>query len=272
MNALINVPICPLMLYPSIQCERADEALYGMVVEVLEDTRSGWYRVRTHYGYTGYAQAEDLLFGEANVARWVDLPKKVVLKGFCDVLAAPAVQSWPLVTLTRGALVSPRGEPTQDGWQKVSLPDGREGYTKSSFLGVYYQKPAFSDEAAMRNAIVSTSLGYLGAHYRWGGKTPMGIDCSGLASMAYLLNGVLIWRDAAIKEGFPLREIPRSDMKPGDLLFFPGHVAVYIGNSEYLHSTAFPGSDGVVLNSLDPGHPRYRLDLDKGMTGVGSIF
>ena len=100
----------------------------------------------------------------------------------------------------------------------------------------------------------------------------MGIDCSGLASMAYLLNGVVIWRDASIKEGFPLHEIPRERMKPGDLLFFPGHVAVYIGGGEFVHSTAFPGSDGVVLNCLDPGHPRYRLDLDKGMTAVGSLF
>lgn len=113
MNALVNAPICPLMLYPSAQCERADEALYGMAVEVLEDTRSGWYRVKTHYGYTGYAQAEDLLFGEANAARWAGLPKQVVLKGFCDVQAAPSVQSWALVTLTRGALVSPGESPTR---------------------------------------------------------------------------------------------------------------------------------------------------------------
>ena len=272
MKALINAPICPLMTRPSRQCELGDEALFGMAVEVLEETLPGWYRVRTPYRYEDYAPADCLLFGEHNVQRWLSLPKRVVLKSICDVLSGPAVACFPLVTLTRGALVAPVREPDEKGWVGVELPDGREGYTKSSFLGEYYEKPAFDQEDALRSAIVNSALSYLGTHYRWGGKTPMGIDCSGLASMAYLLNGVVIWRDASIKEGFPLHEIPRERMKPGDLLFFPGHVAVYIGGGEFVHSTAFPGSDGVVLNSLDPGHPRYRLDLDKGMTAVGSLF
>ena len=272
MKAVVTSPICPLMLRPSHQCERADEALFGMAVEVLEDTRSGWYKVETHYRYTGYAHADSLLFGEGNLRRWADLPKLVIGKGICDIQAAPSVQSWALVTLTRGALVSPVGDPDGDGWQKVSLPDGREGYTKSSFLGDYYEKPAFSQESALRAALAETARTYLGTHYRWGGKTPMGIDCSGLASISYLLNGVCIYRDAAIKEGFPLKEIPRAQMQTGDLLFFPGHVSMYLGEGKYIHSTGKSGSDGVVINSLNPADPDYREDLDKDMTAVGSIF
>ena len=90
--------------------------------------------------------------------------------------------------------------------------------------------------------------------------------------MAYWLNGVTIWRDASIKEGFPLHEIPREAMQPGDPLFFPGHVAMYLGDGKYIHSTAKNGSDGVVINSLNPADPDYREDLDKGMTAVGSLF
>ena len=120
--------------------------------------------------------------------------------------------------------------------------------------------------------MTETALSYLGTHYRWGGKTPVGIDCSGLVSMSYLLNGVVIWRDAQIRESFPVHPIPRSCKKPGDLLFFPGHVAMYLGQERFIHSTARAGSDGVVLNSLDPAAPDYREDLDKGMTAVGSIF
>lgn len=174
MKALINAPICPLMTRPSRQCELGDEALFGMAVEVLEETLPGWYRVRTPYRYEDYAPADCLLFGEHNVQRWLSLPKRVVLKSICDVLSGPAVTCFPLVTLTRGALVAPVREPDEKGWIRVELPDGREGYTKSSFLGEYYEKPVFDQEDALRSAIVNSALSYLGTHYRWGGKTPMG--------------------------------------------------------------------------------------------------
>ena len=68
------------------------------------------------------------------------------------------------------------------------------------------------------------------------------------------------------------RRIGKGSLKPGDLLFFPGHVAMYLGDGRYIHSTAKNGSDGVVINSLDPEDPDYRADLDQGMTAVGSIF
>lgn len=272
MKAVITAPICPLMLRPSHQCERADEALFGWELELLEPASPGFYRVETHYRYQGYAPADCLLTGDVNAARWAALPKKVVLRGICDVQAAPSVQSWALITLPRGALVSPVGDPDGDGWQKVSLPDGREGYTKAGFLGEYYVNPSAGDEATLRQNLTATASTYLGTHYRWGGKTPMGIDCSGLTAMSYLLNGVLIYRDAHIREGFPLHEIPRPEMKPGDLLFFPGHVAMYLGEGKYIHSTGKNGSDGVVINSLNPQDPDYREDLDQGMTAVGSIF
>ena len=55
MVAVVASAICPLMSQPNDQCERADEALHGMVLEVLEETLpGGWYRVRTPYRYEGY--------------------------------------------------------------------------------------------------------------------------------------------------------------------------------------------------------------------------
>ena len=266
MRAVVTVPICPLMSGPSFRCGRADEALGGMVVEVLEDTGTAWRLVRT-----GYAPEECLLFGEETAERWAFREKKVVLRGTCDVLAFPNVAAWPVASLVRGNLAAPKGE-AKDGWQRVLLPDGREGYLRASFLGQMYTSPVHQDETAMRAALVEAALAYQGAPYRWGGKTPMGIDCSGLCSMAYLLCGVIIWRDAAIKEGYPVRPIPRENMGPGDLLFFPGHVAMYLGDGRYIHATARAGDDGVVINSLCHDRAGYRADLAGGLTAVGSIF
>lgn len=280
MKAIVNAPVCPLMSQPRFDCEKADEALFGMVVEVLEETTAGFWRVRTHYRYEGYAPASCLIPNDGTTAWWEGLPKKVVLhKNFCDVQAGPKVQSWTQVTLPRGAAVGVTEGPETDpetgkptGWQCVILPDGQEGYMRSSWLDTYYEAPIGLPEEALRQRLCDTARLYLRTQYRWGGKSPLGIDCSGLASMSYLLNGIIIYRDAKIMEGFPIHEIPREAMKPGDLMYFPGHVAMYLGEGKYIHSTGKAGSDGVVVNSLDPEAPDYRPDLPEKLTAVGSYF
>lgn len=140
------------------------------------------------------------------------------------------------------------------------------------------------EEEAFRRNVTETAKLYLGAQYRWAGKTISGIDCSGLCSMAYMLNGVYIFRDARIEEGYPVRELVSAEewkdhraealsrMKPGDLLYYKGHIAMYLGEERYIHATGRAGSDGVVINSLNPSAPDYRQDLDEGLLAVGSIF
>lgn len=272
MKAVVNVPICSLYGAPTRECTVEDEDLYGAVLEILEEPAPGWYRIRTHYRYEGIVCGEDLTTDPEAVALWESLPKLVVRnKNNCDVLSRPKVQGWHLLSLTRGCLVSPVGEP-ENGYQKVRLVDGREGYVQASILDTYYDAPMSREKETLRKALVDTAMLYQGTHYRWGGKSPMGIDCSGLCSMAYMLCGVLIYRDAKIVEGFPIHPISREDMKPGDMLFFPGHVAMYIGDNRYIHSTGRSGDDGVTINSLNPKDPDYRADLPEKITQIGSIF
>ena len=128
MKAIVKTAICPLQSRPEAHSELADEALYGMVVELLERVGTDWYKVRTHYRYEGYAPVDCLRTD--GVEEWKALPKKVVLhKNTCDVQAGPRVQSWELLTVTRGAVLAVVGE-AEEGWQKVRLPDGREGVVR----------------------------------------------------------------------------------------------------------------------------------------------
>ena len=270
MKAIINVPICPLYERATRESTLVDEALYGMVVDILEEVIPGWLKIRTHYRYEGIVCGEDLLLDDETVEFWEAQPKKVVLnKNFLDVLSEPRVQGWIKETLPLGSLVSPLGEP-KDGWQEVLLADGRTGYVMAPILGEYYTEPVSDDEQTLRNALVEAVMRFRNTHYRWGGKSPNGIDCSGLCSTAYLLCGIIIFRDASIRDEFPLHDIALEEIKPGDLLFFPGHVAMYIGDGRYCHSSS--KSNGVTINSLNPADPDYREDLHLSITRIGSYF
>lgn len=272
MKAIVNTAVCPLYGSPTCECTVEDEALFGMIVDILAEPAPGWYAIRTHYRYEGIVSADGLLIGDEAAAAWEALPKMVVRsKNCCDVLTQPRVQGCHVQHLVRGCIVSPIGEP-EEGWQQVLLPDGRKGYVMAGILAPYHAAPLSDDEETLRNALVETALLYQGTHYRWGGKSPWGIDCSGMVSMAYMLCGILIYRDANIKPGFPIREISREQMKKGDLLFFPGHVAMYMGDGLYCHSTAHAGDDGFTINSLDPDSPVYRADLAGMITQIGSYF
>lgn len=249
-----------------------DEGLYGMPVTILEECAHNWTKIRTHYNYEGYVPMHDLWFlSLEQKARRNPRSLRFVLHPYVDVLAIPKVQGIRLLTLTRGAIVTFMEE-TASGWTKVRLNNGQEGYIKSRFLGPYYDHPSSQYENELRQKVVTSAKLYLGTQYRWGGKSTLGIDCSGLCSMAYLLNGVKIYRDAKIKAGFPVHEIAFRDKKAGDLIFYTGHVVMYLGDDQYIHATAQSGSDGVVINSFNEKQSNFRKDLAENIVAVGSIF
>ena len=272
MNAIVNVPICPLLSDVDNSATQVDELLFGWGVEILGEAIPGVLQVRTDYNYIGFARSSDLVLGGEAWENWTRQTRQIFTSPVRDVLAAPRVDAPRFTTLTRGAVVALVGDADEEGWQRIRLPDDWEGYTKCNFLGNYCESTPPAEPVALRRAIADAAMGYLGAPYRWGGKTPLGIDCSGLTFMAYWLNGIKIFRDSRIEPGFPVRKINREAMDTGDLLYFPGHVALYLGEGKYIHATARTGSDGVVINSLNPEDADYRSDLAENLIAVGSIF
>lgn len=277
----------------------ADEGLYGQRFEVIGeccDRAGAFVRIRTDYGYEGYVKYNDVIlndcicgYDEGNI-RYIQGDKYELVqvkKAVVDILSEPFVASVRLMSVTRGAVLmcldfenekqDENDKCLDNQYMRVKLYDGRCGYIPRSCVEDYAvpldeEQIARLDEEKLRERLVKTAASYLGVQYRWGGKTPLGIDCSGLASMAYMLNGIYIYRDAVLKPGFPVRQISYECKKPGDLLYFPGHIAMYIGSEEYIHSTARAGSDGVVLNSLNPCSTLFRLDLAESLYAVGGVF
>lgn len=271
-EAVINTAIGSLRKDPHQRGELLDEDLYGRPVTILEEKENGWSYIRTQYGYHGYVNNRELIRDHCLVSRWKKEFKKVVIHPFADILAAPNVRGALIITVCKGALLAVLDSPDPQGYVKVGLCNGDSGFIKEAFLGDYLTDFKVEKEDNLRYDIVQTAITYLGCQYRWGGKSPLGVDCSGLTFMAYQLNGVTIYRDASIEPGYPVRAIPPENKKPADLLYFSGHVAIYLGDERYIHSTARNGSDGVVINSLNPKDILYREDLAQRLKEVGSIF
>ncbi len=272
--------------------EIADEMLSGWAARILDESTAR-LKVITHYGYEGWICREAVRSADAmEIKRRDDTGEMRVLTGmFTDIQASPTVHGEILGTYGRGSLVRCTGK-ADDCYMSVETSDGSRGYMPAVAMTVRKDSDRFLTETAsslifeelaqdrrntegrskLRSMIAENALKYLGTQYRWGGKNADGIDCSGLTFMSYMLAGILIYRDADIKEGYPVHEISMENIGCGDLLFFKGHVALYLGDRHYIHSTGYRGSCGCVINSLDEADGDYRRDLAEGILHVGSIF
>lgn len=265
---ILSKTLVPINLHPSFDSEMADEGLYGMVVKILEEKEDNWYYVETHYNYYGYVHASNMIMDDEKARIWKEKANKIVFHSVADIMSEASYKGYVKGILTRGAGVIVTGN-EKDGWTEVSLADDTTGWIRTVFLKD--KKTSFdkSNEEQIRKDLVDTAMLYLGTQYRWGGKSPLGVDCSGLCSVSYLLNGIIIYRDAKLKEEY-MRSISLEEIKAGDLLFFPGHVAMYIGNDRYIHSSS--SLNGVKINSLNPEHEDYKEDLANSITGIGTVF
>ena len=84
--------------------------------------------------------------------------------------------------------------------------------------------------SANGNAVVEIASGYVGVPYRWGGTTPEGFDCSGYTSYVYAQVGITLPRTSSAQRGAGT-VVSRADARPGDLIWTPGHIAIYAGGN-----------------------------------------
>ncbi len=97
--------------------------------------------------------------------------------------------------------------------------------------------PTFTPPPSRYGGVVGIAMQYLGIPYVYGGSTPAGFDCSGFVMYVYAQVGVSLPHNAAAQYGYG-SPVSRSQLQPGDLVFFNGlgHNGIYIGGGQFIHS------------------------------------
>jgi cell wall-associated NlpC family hydrolase len=90
---------------------------------------------------------------------------------------------------------------------------------------------------ATHGGVVGIAMQYLGTPYVWGGSSPGGFDCSGFVMYVYAQVGVSLPHSSYAQYGYG-SPVSRSDLQPGDLVFFDGlgHVGIYVGGGSFIHA------------------------------------
>ncbi len=214
--------VMPLLNQPSPGARQVSQIRYGEFLDVFEMRPDGylWAQNRSdrYVGYIppGGGLSEDI----------ADLSYRVsALATF--VYPEPDMKSPPLDTLTLGSYV--RVGRREDSF--VSLATG--GY----LIAAHVQ----SAEECKTDDYVFTAGRMLHVPYLWGGRTPRGIDCSGLVQLVLDMAGIDCPRDSdQQREAFGL-PLPRhwrdTAWKRGDIVFFKGHVGIMTGTDHILHAS-----------------------------------
>lgn len=211
-------PVAPLRRRPAFDASLDTEALLGEAVRVLDEDGEGWAFVQLVRDlYVGYLPGDALASTGA-------APTHKVAAFSTFVFPGPDIKLPPLETLPFGARLAVRGV------------EGRFAATDRGFLFAAHLSPLDTRE----EDFVAVAARFLGVPYLWGGRSSFGLDCSGLVQTALAAAGIEAPRDSDQQEVALGRPIPlEGPFQRGDLLFWPGHVALVEDGATLLHANAF---------------------------------
>ena len=233
------------------------QALLGQVVGILE-AQDGFARIETPDRYTGWVPAS-ALFEYADPKA----PRYAASGPLAEVTSLMAnVYRDPDVTKARPKTMAPLGarlevvktaEDPQKRWITVRLPSGESAYVQSGDVRLI--EAGAPRTRGSEADLVATARRFSGVPYLWGGMSVQGVDCSGLTSRVYAVNGIDLPRDADMQFDDPrARAVEKADLRPGDLVFFGQkkitHVGMYVGDGRFINATTHTRPD-VHEDSLD---------------------
>jgi gamma-D-glutamyl-L-lysine dipeptidyl-peptidase len=220
-NAICNVAAAPMRAEPAHRSEMSNQLLFGETMQILEK-KEEWLRVKTEYDeYEGWITHHLIQHYEPGT---ITEPWRFVATG----LVNPVTLGNQLINAPMGSFLTGYNEDTRNLWNENYKYHGTLKDTKLPAVMDYLWK---------------ISHAWLNSPYLWGGKTFMGVDCSGFVQTVFKLMGKKIPRDAwqQAMEGKEVKN--REEAKTGDLAFFHNdkgritHVALVLQPNQVIHAS-----------------------------------
>jgi cell wall-associated NlpC family hydrolase len=216
----IKVGRAPLRCEPTAASRMGSELLFGETVSIFE-ARDGWSWVQNREdGYVGYVRADFL--GEAGEAATHRIS---ALRTF--LFSEPDIKSSVLDMLSMNSPIRVTARQ-----EKFVVIEGGGCVWADHIAGL---QDFEEDHAAV-------ALRFLGTPYLWGGRSSIGLDCSGLVQMALVRCGKEAPRDSDMQSRQVGEEVPfdgdESALRHGDLVFWDGHVGFWLNGGDFVHANA----------------------------------
>jgi len=240
----------PMRAAPSHRAEMVSQILFGERFSIIE-TSGTWIRVETLFdSYSG----------------WIDSAQR-------GYISWNEEQSGIIAGREMHCIM-------EDGSRMTIVPGSELFGLKEDFSAFtvadseYRLKEAHASTLTPYNTVGETAMQFLNAPYLWGGRTPLGIDCSGLVQISFKIHGIALPRDASqqAEKGVTVNFI--SDAKPGDILFFSTdtdnitHTGVLLSKETIIHAAGRVRRDRIDHQGIwrdDQGRYSHRLRLIKRM-------
>ena len=255
---VVNISVCNMRERPEFGAEMATQALLGTPVHIIGEGNNvpfSWPQIQTPDGYTGWVHyaAIERLSADAYHA-WNAAPKAIVTALNGIVRQEASEKSATISDVVAGDRLKLLA--TKGCWLQVGFPDGRVGYIRRSEAMAEKDWRKKLDQSP--EAILNTAKSMLGFPYIWAGMSPKGMDCSGYVRTVLFMHDIIIPRDSGPQSRVGERIENRSELQPGDLVFFGSyredgsarvsHVGFYLGDGRFIHSLGL-----VKIGSFNPG-------------------
>ncbi|HLS37977.1 MAG TPA: C40 family peptidase [Sphingobacterium bovisgrunnientis] len=263
-QGIIQLSVANLRSKPGHSEELATQVLLGTKLDLLQKTRSD-YRVRTPEGYIAWVPTSSVTAMDSmTFVDWQKSPKLIYTNEFGKSYSKPDQKSIRVSDLVYGNILTLTKE--NKNFYEVKYPDGRIAFIPKD-EAITFDNWLKTRDLTAEN-IINSAKSMMGLPYLWGGTSVKGVDCSGFTKTSFYMNGYVIPRDASQqvlagdevqivdKDGKFSEELALKNLKPADLLFFAGgktsritHVALYIGNGEFIHSAGTVRINSMLKNA-----------------------